>query len=252
MEKRVKFIALTLGFSLLTLGACRSGNQANTAQQPATAANNSESAGTGAGSGSRRGARRASSSSSQSAQSAPAAAAPPPPRIVTVPAGTVVAVTLGSAINTGTTQSGSTFSGTLAAPLRAGGTDVAPTGSAVQGQVTNVVSSGRLNRPAELSLVLTSIKPPGGSAYNISTTTWSETGASKKKRDVVAIGGGAGLGALVGAIAGHGKGAAIGALVGAGAGTAGAALTGKKEIVLPAETRIDFKLSKPLQLQQGG
>ena len=249
MEKRVKFIALMLGFSLLTLGACQSGNQANTAQQPATAANNSESAGTGAGSGSRRGARRASSSSSQSAQSAPAAA---PPRIVTVPAGTVVAVTLGSAINTGTAQSGSTFSGTLAAPLRAGGTDVAPTGSAVQGQVTNVVSSGRLNRPAELSLVLTSITPPGGSAYNISTTTWSETGASKKKRDVVAIGGGAGLGALVGAIAGHGKGAAIGALVGAGAGTAGAALTGKKEIVLPAETRIDFKLSKPLQLQQGG
>ena len=69
-------------------------------------------------------------------------------------------------------------------------------------------------------------------------------GKSHKKRDIVAIGGGSALGALIGGIAGGGKGAAIGAGAGAGAGTAGAALTGKKEISLPAESRLIFRLSR--------
>jgi hypothetical protein len=64
--------------------------------------------------------------------------------------------------------------------------------------------------------------------------------SGKGKRDAEFIGGGAGLGALVGALAGGGKGAAIGAAAGAGAGTAGAAATGKKEVEYPAETRLVF------------
>ncbi len=63
------------------------------------------------------------------------------------------------------------------------------------------------------------------------------------------IGGGTGLGAIIGGIAGGGKGAAIGALAGAGAGTAGATMTGKRDISIPAETVLSFKLSQPLQLR---
>ncbi|HEX5433211.1 MAG TPA: hypothetical protein VFY05_03150, partial [Candidatus Angelobacter sp.] len=90
--------------------------------------------------------------------------------------------------------------------------------------------------------------PTGESKVAISTRAWSEKGKSQKKRDAVAIGGGAGLGALIGAVAGKGKGAAIGAAVGAGAGTAGAALTGQKQIVLKAETPLRFVLNQPLTL----
>ena len=49
-------------------------------------------------------------------------------------------------------------------------------------------------------------------------TTARKRGMSNKTKTVIAIGGGAGLGAAIGGIAGGGKGAAIGALAGAGAG----------------------------------
>jgi hypothetical protein len=50
-------------------------------------------------------------------------------------------------------------------------------------------------------------------------------------------------------LAGGGKGAAIGALAGAGAGTAGAAYTGNKEIVLPAESTVSFKLTRAVEVK---
>lgn len=167
---------------------------------------------------------------------------------VTVPAGTTLAVRLTDAINTGTTAQGATFSGTLAEPLVVEGMEVAPVGSAVSGSVTHVVSSGRLSRPAELSLVLTTLKPTGGNDLSISTSAWSMKGESHKKRNIGMIGGGGGAGAIVGAIAGGKKGAAIGGAVGAGAGTGVAAATGKKEITLAPETKLNFTLNAPLTL----
>jgi hypothetical protein len=66
----------------------------------------------------------------------------------------------------------------------------------------------------------------------------------------VLAGGGTALGAIVGGIAGGGKGAAIGALAGGGAGGAGAAFTGNKDIVLPAEAALSFRLSNSLEIKK--
>ena len=167
---------------------------------------------------------------------------------ITVPAGTSLSVRLGQAISTGTAEAGAAFEGTLAEALVVNGTTVAAMGSGVAGQVTHVVSSGRLSRPAELSLVLNSLTPTGGSDIAISTEAWSVKGESHKKRNIEMIGGGAGAGALVGALTGGKKGAAIGSAVGAGAGTGVAAATGKKEIELAAETKLAFKLSEPVTI----
>ena len=183
--------------------------------------------------------------SKKSAAAGAAAKAESEPREVTVtaPEGTVLSVRLAKAIDTGSVKEGSSFDGTLAAPLEVNGVTVAATGSAVAGKVTHAVSSGRLNKPAELGLMLTSLTPTGGNAVDISTAAWGDTGESHKKRDLELIGGGGGAGALIGGLVGGKKGAAIGGAVGAGGGTAVAAGTGKKEIVLPAETKLDFKLS---------
>ena len=164
---------------------------------------------------------------------------------VTAPAGTTLHVRLAEGIDTGKTSEGASFEGSLAEALVVTGVEVAAVGSKVTGKVTQVVSSGRLNRPAELSLVLTSLVPTGGDKIEISTSPWSMKGESHKKRNIEMIGGGGGAGALIGALAGGKKGAAIGGALGAGGGTGVAAVTGKKEIVLGPETKLTFKLSAP-------
>jgi hypothetical protein len=69
-----------------------------------------------------------------------------------------------------------------------------------------------------------------------------------KKRDAAIIGGGAGLGAAIGAIAGGKKGAGIGAAVGGGAGTGTVLATKGKELNYPPETRLSFTLASPLEI----
>jgi hypothetical protein len=99
-----------------------------------------------------------------------------------------------------------------------------------------------------LSLALVSLTVKGH-AYNVITEPVSQSQKSRGKRSATMIGGGAGAGALIGGLAGGGKGAAIGALAGGAAGTAGATMTGKRDVEVPAEAVLSFKLSAPLKLQ---
>ncbi len=107
---------------------------------------------------------------------------------------------------------------------------------------------GRFKGGAVLKLALDSVTINGG-AYDVQTSSVSRYLKGKGKRTAAMIGGGAGGGALIGGLAGGGKGALIGAALGAGAGTAGAAYTGNKEIVIPAESALSFKLSEPLTVK---
>jgi hypothetical protein len=86
-----------------------------------------------------------------------------------------------------------------------------------------------------------------GATFAITTATYAQTSTGKGKRTAAMVGGGAGGGAVIGGIAGGGKGALIGGLIGAGAGTVGAATT-NRDITLPSETIVHFKLTSSLKL----
>jgi outer membrane lipoprotein SlyB len=170
------------------------------------------------------------------------------PKPVTIPAGTDLHAILDTTLSTGNAQSGDSFEATISEPIVVQGKTVIPKDARAKGTVVEVRSSGRLSKPALLSIALNSVES-GGAWVDVNTDPLTLEGKSHKKRDIVAIGGGSALGAIVGAIAGGGKGAAIGAAAGAGAGTAGAAITGKKEITLPAESHMTFRLSRPVTLK---
>lgn len=187
------------------------------------------------------------------ANPAPAAKTEEPrkPRIetITIPEGTSLTVRLGEAVGSKISQPGQSFSATLANPVEVGGKTVIPAGAAATGTVVDAKPLGRFKGGASLSLQLTSITVKG-TEHPIQTSAVSQTEKGKGKRTAVLAGGGAGLGALIGGLAGGGKGAAIGAAAGVGAGGAGAAFTGNKEIVMPAESAVTFKLSQSLEVKE--
>ena len=157
----------------------------------------------------------------------------------TVREGTKISVVIDQAVSSKTAKMGQTVTGTVSQDVASGGKVVIPRGSAAKLTVSSVQASGRLSTPAKLYLRLRTVTV-GGKKYTLSTSSAGRAEGGKGKRDAGFIGGGAAGGAIIGALAGGGKGAAIGAAAGAGAGTAGAAATGKKEIDLPAETKLVF------------
>lgn len=178
------------------------------------------------------------------AEAAPAPARPPAPVRVTVPSGTHVSAVLSQQISAKSNNVGDSFSGELAAPLTSSsGKTVLAKGTPVEGTVTAAKGRGKFKGEGNLAIQLTSI---GGHAVTTSSYLKQEKG--KGKRTAGIIGGGTGVGALIGGLAGGGKGALIGGLAGAGAGTAGAAMTGNKDIVIPAESVVSFTLEAPLTI----
>ena len=168
---------------------------------------------------------------------------------IVIPAGTVFLVRLESAVGSKTSNEGDPFEASLAEPVVAGDKVAITKGASASGVVTQAHAAGRFKGGATLNLTLKSITI-NGQPYAIQTTSVMEATKGKGKRSAGFIGGGAAAGALIGGLAGGGKGAAIGGLAGAGAGTAGAGLTGNRDIVLPVETLLKFKLAADLAVKE--
>lgn len=183
---------------------------------------------------------------------APRAAVPPPPPpapvYATVREGSKIAIRLSDTIDSAVAQADDTFHGTLDDDLVVDGKTVAPRGSEVTGKVVTAGASGRVKGRANLSLILTEIRI-GNASYPIRTNTLSFEAEGTQKKDAAKVGGGAGLGAIIGAIAGGGKGAAIGAVLGGAAGTGGVLATRGKEVKFSREDRLAFSLREDLSIR---
>lgn len=236
---RSRLVVLTLSFYLAfaVIGCtskppAASGDDTNNQQQ---SSDNSATGGTTTSPG--------SGASRPAAKAEPPAASP-----LVVPAGTVLTARLDQAVGSKISQPGEPFTATLSGAIDVDGKTVIPAGARASGVVVDAKPLGRFKGGAVLQLKLTSIEV-NGSARSIETSSIVRSEKGKGKRTAVLAGGGAAVGALIGGLAGGGKGAAIGALAGGGAGTAGAAYTGNKDIVLPAEAAVSFKLEAPLTVR---
>ncbi len=132
----------------------------------------------------------------------------------------------------------------------ASGGMIVPHGSSAQLMIRQVSSGGATGSP-EMALDVQSITV-AGRRYLVSTTDLtlaSDTGIGRNKRTAEMVGTGAALGTVIGAITGGGKGAAIGVLVGAAGGGGAQVLTRGREVRVPAETILTFRLDRPVTLR---
>ncbi|MGA8026406.1 MAG: hypothetical protein WB992_04620 [Bryobacteraceae bacterium] len=181
--------------------------------------------------------------------------APPPeasrqPHVVTLQPGTNLTIRLGETLSTEHNYTGDTFRASLESPVILDGFIIADKGSKVLGRIVNVQRAGRVNGVADLNLTLAEINTTDGQRVRIDTSSYDKRGPVSTGEDAAKIAGGAALGAIIGGIAGGGKGAAIGAGVGGGAGTGTVLATRGKSAVLPAETRLTFRLAAPVTITE--
>ena len=170
---------------------------------------------------------------------------------VMLPAHTAIHVTLNQALASNQSRPGDHFDATVSAPVVVDGKTVIPQGAHAEGLVVDARQSGRLMGRARLKLTLQTVAV-NGQNYDVRTIRKPKVGRDHKKRNWEWIGGGAGGGALIGALAGGGTGALIGGPVGAGAGATVAIVTGKKDIKLRAETPLKFELAEPVTINVKG
>ena len=185
---------------------------------------------------------------------APAPAAAPPvatTRTYELPVGSEVSVRTNETIDSGKADEGQTFEAQVTRDAKdADGDVVIPRGSMARVVIKSASKGGRFRGASDLVLDLQTVTI-NGRQHRIDTADIGRKGKSgigANKRTAEYTGGGAALGAVIGAIAGGGRGAAIGAGAGGGAGALTQVLTKGGAIKVPAESVLTFRLDKPLRV----
>jgi len=175
---------------------------------------------------------------------------PVAPADIQIPRGTTLAIRINQHISVKTSRAGDGFSGEVARDVVPDGTNqiAIPRGTKVHGVIDASHRRGHFKGRSVLELRLTSMEL-GGQKYDLDTRDNVRTKKGKGKRSAAFIGGGTGLGMLVGGVATGGVGLVVGGLVGGGAGTALGGLTGNRDIEIPAESVMNFRLADDLAVQ---
>ena len=172
----------------------------------------------------------------------------PAPAPLTLAGGTAVATTMDREITSKTDKPGATVTGTVASDVTdATGRVVIPAGSKVTMTITEIhESENKGDKTGKLTLTPTAVVIAGEShALDGSAVALDRTLRDRKTNagDVAKVGAGAGIGAIAGGvIGGSTKGAVIGGIIGGAVGTQRAIETQDRDVVVPANSRVEVTL----------
>jgi len=181
----------------------------------------------------------------------PQAAPVPPIGSKVIATGTEISVHTNETIDSSQSTQGQTYSAQISEDVVDVNGGVAIRHGSPALLVVRKIGAGPGVHSPELVLDLYSVTCDG-KTYNVFSSDVDESnsrGVGKNRRTAEFLGGGAALGALVGGIFGGGSGAGIGAASGAGGGFLTQVFTRGKEVKVPAETTLRFRLEKTLVLQ---
>ena len=168
---------------------------------------------------------------------------------VTIPAGQSLLVRMIDGVDSANNHVGDVFHASMETDLVVNNTIVARKGTDVYGRLAEAKEAGHLSGSAELQLELTRMIVDGKD-YPVVSSDYSLKGKGRGSDTAKKVGGGAVAGAIIGAIAGGGKGAAIGAGVGSAAGAGVQVFTRGKQVKVPSETLLEFRLQQPVTVTQ--
>lgn len=170
--------------------------------------------------------------------------------------GTIIEGVLDNEINTKYSQENDRFTMTVTAPNQY-------RGAVIEGYISGVDRSGKVSGRSEVTFNFVNIRLRNGQTYDFAGNLQSITdldgdtikvgdesearGGSQTKETIKRGGIGAGIGAIIGAIAGGGKGAAIGAIIGGGAGAGSVILTGKEDLEIKQGSTLSVEASSPIR-----
>lgn len=184
-----------------------------------------------------------------------------------VPEGTLIKVRMNNALSTQSTLRGAEFTATVSDDVQNNGKVVIPTGSTLNGVVTEVHGGRRISGRAAIHLEPQRIVLPDGTYYPlhaqvIDTSENNDVRVDREgtivrrdhaKETLAVVGATTGAAAVAGAMLAGGVGAAVGAGIGAGASTV-LWLKQDRQTALPRDTQLIFSLTTPLMthpLQDG-
>ena len=167
-----------------------------------------------------------------------------------IPIGSDLPIRTNENIDSTKSYEGQTYSASITEDvLDTAGHVAIPAGSGAQLIVRTISTGGAVHSP-DLILDLYSVTV-NQKQYRVVSNDLKETnnkGLGANRRTAELLGGGSALGALMGGIFGGGRGAGVGALAGAGGGFLTQAFTRGKEVRVPAESVLRFRLERTLLL----
>jgi hypothetical protein len=168
---------------------------------------------------------------------------------VTIPAGTVLPVTLETSVGSDISRVEQPVHGALRRAVTIGGVEVLPAGTAISGHVTAARRPGRVKGRGMVAMRFNQLDTPGEGTARISTATVSRLAPATKEKDTLEIIAPAAGGAVLGRVVGGKSGAAKGAVIGGAAGTGYVLSTRGKDVRLGRGASLAVRLTAPVTVR---